>query len=437
MHCIRIGLVVTVLAPIAVTYGAENHQLENLAPDLTEEEQPKDELLVGSDVDHPAKEVHGDTAAVDVENSINVDVDRKGWFLRADLRGGLFSRDTDLRDGSTFSDDDFKLKGRLEADIGIRENNRFKIRLAGVCSTDDCDPEVSVKSTTLTATSIVNGEITIDEAFLHRFRPRYDIAIGRMQTKFVARGGVIAKSMDRNDSHNMNINWTDGLHATWKSRFGWTTNLILQHNDSDGSSSIRRGPLDFHDPDSRVTYFVAMENLRPWGAIVQRGIDVSYLPASLLKDGDRQGRIEDYWGVVGRFAARWTVSEKRDTRFRISGEIAYAPETPTNDASGIGTSGDSDGLGWAVTAALMNFRPGHSFGLAYGRVAAGWLLSPQYRQNEELKEFRYVWRYRDNKSFEIRFRQRDELDRLVAAQNKRDDFDLFVRFTSRFTLLER
>ena len=428
MHCIRIGLVVTVLAPIAVTYGAENHQLENLAPDLTEEEQPKDELL---------KEVDGDTAAVDVENSINVDVDRKGWFLRADLRGGHFSRDTDLREGSNFSGDDLRLRGRLEADVGLRENNRFKIRLAGVCSTDDCDPEFNVKSTTLTATRIVNGEITIDEAFLHRFRPRYDIAIGRMQTKFVARGGVFTKSMDRNDSHNMNINWTDGLHARWKSRFGWTTNLILQHNDSEGSSSIRRGHLDFYDPDSRITYFVAMENLQSWGPIVQRGIDVSFLPASLLKDGDRQGRLEDYWGVVGRFAARWTVSEKHDMRFRISGEVGYAPETPTNQASDIGMSGDSDGLGWAVTAALINFRQGHSIGLAYGRTAAGWLLSPQYRQNEELKEFRYVWRYRNNRSFEIRFRQRDDLDRLLTAQNKLDDFDLFVRFTSGFTLLER
>jgi hypothetical protein len=131
----------------------------------------------------------------------------------------------------------------------------------------------------------------------------------------------------------MNINWTDGLHATWKSRFGWTTNLILQYNDSDGSSSIRRGPLDFHDPDSRITYFVAMENLQPWGPIVQRGIDVSYLPASLLKDGDRQGQIEDYWGVVGRFAARWTVSKNRDTRFRMSGSTplrrsAIARERP-------------------------------------------------------------------------------------------------------------
>jgi hypothetical protein len=437
MHSIRIGFVVTILAPVVVTYGAETFQTEDHTPDSTEEELPKDEVIEESDVDHIAEEVDGDSVAVDVENSIDVDVDRKGWSLGADLRGGYFFRDIDRRDGSNFSDDDFRLKGRLEADIGLRENNRFKIRLAGVCSIGDCDPEVSVKSTTLTATSIVNGEITIDEAFLHRFRPHYDIAIGRLQTKFVARGGVIAKSMDRNDSHNMNINWTDGIHATWKSRFGWTTNLILQHNKSKGSSSIRRGPLDFHDPGSRVTYFVAMENLRPWGPIVQRGIDVSYLPASLLKDGDRQGRIEDYWGVVGRFAARWTVSEKRGMRLRISGEIGYAPETPTNQASGIDTLGDSDGLGWAVTAALMDFRPGHSIGFAYGKVAAGWLLSPQYRQNEELKEIRYVWRYRDGKSFEIRFRQRDELERLATAQNKREDFDLFVRFTSGFTLLER
>jgi hypothetical protein len=260
--------------------------------------------------------------------------------------------------------------------------------------------------------------------------------LGRLQTKFVARGGVFAKSLDRNDSHNLNINWTDGLHATWKSRFGWTSNLILQRNASDGSSSIRHSPLDFEDNDSRVSYFAAIENIEPLGPIVQRGLDVSYLPASLLKDGDRQGRIEDYWGVVARFAARWTVNEERDMRFRISGEIGYAPETPTKQAVDIGTSGDVDGLGWALTAALMNFRPGHSIGLNYGRMGAGWLLSPQYRPNEELSEIHYVWRYKDNKTLEIRVRQRDDLDQLVTAQNKRDDFDLFVRMTSKFTLLE-
>ena len=315
--------------------------------------------------------------------------------------------------------------------------SRFKSRLAVACSTRECDPDVRLRSTTLDANSTIAGEITLDEAFLHHFRPRYDIAIGRLQTKFVARGGVFAKSLDRNDSNNVRINWTDGLHATWKSVFGWTSNLILQHNDSDGSSSIRRAPLDFQDSDSRITYFGALESVQPWGPIVQRGLDVSYLPASLLKDGTRQGRIEDYWGVVGRFAARWTVSEKRDMRFRVSGEIGYAPETPTKLAVGTGPSGESDGLGWAVTAALMNFRPGHSIGLNYGRMGAGWLLSPQYGANEELSEIRYVWTYRDNKTIEVRFRRREDLDQLMTAQSKQNVFDVFVRMTSKFTLFER
>ncbi len=422
---------------MVVAYGAEELPPENVAPDSQQEKSPQDERQEASDVDDYFKDVDDDTADVDVDNSIDVDIDKKGWFLRADLRGGFFSKNTDLRNGSSFSSDEFKLRGRLEADIGLGDNLRLKARVAGACSSDDCDPEFSLESTTSTANSTVNGEITLDEFFFHHYRPRYDIALGRLQTKFVARGGVFAKSLDRNDSNNVNINWTDGLHATWKTPFGWTSNLILQRNAAEGSSSIRRGPLDFEDSDSRVTYFAAIENVQPWGPIVQRGVDVSYLPASLLKDGDRQGRIEDYWGVVGRFAARWTVNEERDMRIRISGEIGYAPETPTKQASGIGSSGDSDGLGWAVTAALMNFRPGHSIGFNYGRMGAGWLLSPQYRQNEELSEVRYVWRYRENKTFEIRVRQRDELDQLLTAQNKRNDLDLFVRMTSRFTLLER
>ncbi len=431
---IHIGLAVAMLVLMSVAQAAENQQNGNLAP--AEEDAPSDDNAAPA-VDTPLEEMDDDTADVDVDNSIDMDIAKKGWFLRADLRGGFYSTDTDLRDGSSFSVDELRLRGRLEADIAIQDTLRFKARIAAACSTEDCDPDVKLRSTTLDPSTTVNGEITVDEIFLHHFRPRYDIAIGRLQTKFVARGGVFAKSMDRNDSNNVRINWTDGLHATWKSPFGWTSNLILQRNDSEGSSSVRREPLDFQDSDSRISYFAAIENVQPWGPIVQRGLDVSYLPASLLKDGTQQGRIEDYWGVVGRFAARWTVSEKRVMRFRISGEIGYAPETPTKQAVGTGVSGDTDGLGWAVTAALMNFRPGHSIGVNYGRMGAGWLLSPQYGANEELSEIRYVWTYRDNKTLEIRVRRREDQDRLITAQSKRDVLDIFLRMTSRFTLLER
>ena len=106
------------------------------------------------------------------------------------------------------------------------------------------------------------------------------------------------------------------------------------------------------------------------------------MPDSLLKDGTRDGRIEDYWGVVGRLAARWP-QDGEGLAFLAAGEVGYAPETPTAKAVDLDQAGDVSGLAWNVVASLMNIRPGHSLGLNYGRIDAGWLLSPQFQENEE------------------------------------------------------
>ena len=57
-----------------------------------------------------------------------------------------------------------------------------------------------------------DGQVTIDEFFLQSFRSeRFNVAIGRMQAKFVARGGVFSKSLDQNNSNNLRVNWTGWL----------------------------------------------------------------------------------------------------------------------------------------------------------------------------------------------------------------------------------
>ena len=61
------------------------------------------------------------------------------------------------------------------------------------------------------------------------------------------------------------------------------------------------------------------------------------------------------------------------------------------------------------------------------------MLSPQYRENEELFEIRYQWRKTRQLAIDVRGRWREELDRLSTAQQKRDEFDIFVRFTWGFT----
>jgi hypothetical protein len=267
-----------------------------------------------------------------------------------------------------------------------------------------------------------DGQITIDEFFLQRFRSdRFNVAIGRMQAKFVARGGVFSKSLDQNNSNNLRVNWTDGLHATFKAKNGWESHMVLQYNSEDGPSDVRRDPLDFSDDGSRVSYLFGVENLREKHRLVQRAIDINYLPSALLVNGQSDGPREDYTAIVARAAARWPIRSE-SWRIRLSGEVGYAPDTPTKTAAGITGTGDADGLAWNITASVMDFVPHHSIGINYAQTGAGWLLSPQYTNNERLIEIRYTWRPTDRITLDIRGRRREDLQQRLIRRPRSGQF---------------
>lgn len=333
-----------------------------------------------------------DEVEIDVEGSIGDATDRRGVRANGDLRFGYLFAGEEFRDISLGETDILRARWRVRSTLGITEKLRAVARLAGTCSSENCNPDFVLQPDTPTLTSLEDGQVTIDSLFLHWFRnERFDVAVGRMETKFVARGGVFAKSLDRNNSNNLRINWTDGIHTTFKARNGWESHMILQYNDEDGAGSVNRHPLDFSSGKSRVSYFLALENLESRRKLIQRGIDITYMPSSLLVDGHTAGPTDDYWGVVVRAASRWPLRTE-GWRIRLSGEIGYAPNTPTNRASGIVDAGNANGLAWNVTASLMDFLPNHSIGLNYAETEAGWLLSPQYTDNERLMEIRYMWR---------------------------------------------
>jgi hypothetical protein len=376
-----------------------------------------------------AIEADNDGSLDDATNSIDVREVRDGVSLTTDLRIGYSESEIDDRDGTDRAEEVLRARWRFRSEVGIFPYLRGVARVAGICSSEECSPNLVLEDTLTTSSSIEDGDITLDEAYFHWFRAdRFDLAVGRMQTKFVARGGVFAKSLDRNDSNNVNVNWTDGLHTTFRGRSGWVPHLILQHNSSDGPSNVRRGPLDFSDSSARITYFLGIENLERTPLFLQRGFDISYLPKSLLKDGELSGRREDYTGIVLRFSNRWP---ERDTgtRLRVATELGYAPETQTKAAAGLAGNGDADGLAWHFILSLMDIKPNHSIGINYGRVGAGWLLSPQFRQNESLTEIRYQWRKNKQLAFDFRVRHRKELEQLQFSDRRRDEVDFFLRLT--------
>lgn len=375
---------------------------------------------------------------LDADDPLKIDVDGSLDYpyvvpdritFDGDVRGGYFNADVDQRDGTSDHSDDFTLRVRYGANFGFTDFARLKARVAAVCSDSSCDPDVDVSATPGNGTTIDDGDIVIDELYIDFFkRGRLDVALGRMQTRSVTRGGLFVSTLTRLTSPNVAVNWTDGLVARYLADNGWNSKAIVQYNDSDGSSTLARPPLDFDDDDSRVSLFYSLESLEPWGLFTQRGFDVTYMPSALLKDGTRAGSIDDYWTLVGRFAAQWPVNPAGPSMI-VSGELGYAPETPSEQAVSTGTSSDTDGLAWHLEASWMDFLPGHSVGINYGHTDPGWLLSTSYRANEDAFTLRYHWRPAPRIQLEVQGRWREEQEQLVGALEKRETFDWRARLT--------
>ena len=365
----------------------------------------------------------------DADGSIEIKETEYGLSVAADARGGYSGSKTDGPGGSESEDDLWSGRWRIQGTVGIFPYLRGSVRMAGLCSDDECEPNFVLTDYLPTTSSMEEGDITLDQAYLHWYRlDKFDLAFGRLQTKFVARGGVFAKSLDRNTSNNTNVNWTDGMHAAYQAKDGWLSHLIVQHNAAEGATEVRRDPLDFGASDARTSYFLAFENLERTPLFLQRGLDVSYLPSALLVDGTQTGRREDYYGIVARSADRWPERDD-DVRLRVALEVGYAPETQTRAAAGLAGEGDADGLAWNAAVSIMEFKPNHSVGLNYGEAGAGWLLSPQFRQNESLAEIRYQWRRSKDLALDIRFRKRTDLEQLASSDLRQSEYDFFVRIT--------
>lgn len=396
-------------------------------------EEAADEELTATEIaEEEAIEADIDGSIDDASSSIDVDK-TEGIGVSGDLRIGYSSADVEFGSGPDLTANELRARWRIRADAGLTPYLQLVGRVAGLCSNNECSPNLVLDDYIPTRNGMEDGDITLDEAYLHWYRTeRFDLAVGRMQTKFVARGGVFAKSLDRNDSHNTNVNWTDGMHATIRAPNGWTPHLILQRNSSEGPTNIRRGPLNFDDSSARITYFLAVENLERTPMFLQRGFDLTVMPKTLLKDGELSGRREDYYAVVVRTANRWP-ERNEGIRLRVAVELGYAPNTQTKASEGLPGEGDVDGLAFTAIVSLMDFVPNHSIGLNYGRLGAGWLVSPQYRGNETLAEIRYQWRRNNGLALDFRIRVREEIEALVLSDGRRREVDFFLRFTRGWT----
>jgi hypothetical protein len=350
-----------------------------------------------------------------------------------DVRTGFYTIDRDKRDGTKYGKDEWRLRLRVGMQAAITESLSAQLRFAGRYTTHESsgDSEFDI-NTDITPGSdgLKMGQSTLDEIWLNYARERWSLRVGRMQTKLELTG-VAKKSLDRNDSPNTDIAWTDGLYFKHKGADGWNTHAIVQYNPEDGATQVRRKPLGFEDNSSRISYFLAYEKMDKKATIVQRAVDITYLPSALQTDGTATGDIDDYLAFVGRLAAQWPMGAS-GMKFLLAGELGYAPNTPSNSALKLGSSGNAGGTAAQLTFNFIDIAPSHSVGVVLGKVDGGWLLSPDFKNNQYLVETRYRWNLAKQQRIEVRVRYRTDIEQRIDKSEKREDKDLYARYTLKF-----
>lgn len=356
--------------------------------------------------------------------------ERNGWETSGDFRGGWFAGETKARDGGESDSDAFNARLRFAVANSFSDRWAFRTRAAGRFSSEQDGTRAYLRGYAGSRTGAAFGDITLDEAYFSYTAPDNGprMRVGRFQTVFNL-PGVAAKSLDRDDSPNTDVTWTDGIHLEMPLAAGWRGHAIAEHRHRRGTG-LARSPLDFDDGDSRVSAFLGAENSQAWGPVTLRMVSLTWMPSSLAVAGTAQPQREDYLTADARIAATWPVGDS-GTKLVAGTEVAYAFNTPQSAVVGTGSGGDADGLAWQVAASLYDMAPHHNLGIAHGEVGAGWLISPDFRPNDRLTEIRYQWKFAERTSMEARIRERRELEH-PAGTRARVDHDVYVRLTHRF-----
>lgn len=358
------------------------------------------------------------------------------WRWSGDLRVAYATGWRDLRSGGERDSDSLGARFRTRLRGKLNDNWHFQTRFATTFRDEGNDPDFYIRSGRETPTAVEPGTATLDEFFL-RYRSddgRGEMRLGRFQST-LRLPLITNKGLDRNQATNINIGWTDGIELSRMVTDEWKASLTAQYNGPDGNAIVTRGPLDFSDPGSRVSAFAALSSDAEIGPIFLRALTLTHYPDALAVDGVQARPREDYTTVTAKIAAGWDVGHAigaAGTRLVVAGGVGHAFNRPRDAVLGLPGDGDVDGFAWHLGADLVEVIPDHAVGVIIGQADAGWLLSNDYRQNDSLAEFRWVWSTTESLDLEFRARWRYEQEIREGALFRQRDRDMRLRATWKF-----
>lgn len=346
----------------------------------------------------------------------------EAWSLGGELRVVGVWDERHTREGAREDFTALRARVRVFGEWRPTSALQLRARLAGRYGSDQDGASAFLHSAAPTRNGAALGDATMDELYLRLAPAEQDWAlrVGRFQSVY-ALATLQGKSLERNDGPHTDVHWTDGVHGQLRLAQGLQLHAIAQYLPSGGPGSTHRTPLDFSRSGSRWGGYFALESRQMWGPVFQRGIGLTYFPDSLALDGLSAQRRSDYASLTTRATAAWPLGDA-GTRLLLGGELARAARS---------VSGRSRN-GWQAELDIEGPGRRHSSGVVLGSAGGSLLTASDFRDNERLFEWRYLWRVRADLSLDARWRWRREIEVPAAALQRRVDRDVYLRATWRF-----
>jgi hypothetical protein len=345
------------------------------------------------------------------------------------IRSGYFTLHRDDRDSSRKIIDELRLRALVGIRYTFTENLILSLRVAGRYSTEQEKFDFILNDYVIAGNDgILLGQTTIDDFNLeYKATDKLKFRVGRFQNSFEL-GGVPKKSLDRNTGVNTDINWTDGIHATYAVSHNWEWHFVTQYNSKKGSSVYFRKPLDFSDAASRISYYSIIKSVSKESWLSQRELSFSYLPRSIPLV-DTTIRHKNLLSATARFAK--SISVGSSAKLYLGAEWGVVSATPERKLVKTGTEGNARPFAYQVSANVLDMFSSQNIGIVYGNIDDGFLISPDLRSNNHEIEIRHQWKITKKLSMENRIRSRMDKYRLTNSKKNREDIDLYFRLTYR------
>jgi hypothetical protein len=261
------------------------------------------------------------------------------------------------------------------------------------------------------------GQMSFDEFYYQYKIDRFLLKAGRFQhrNKVYSNAG---RSIDRFQSNNVNVHWSDGMYVKKGLTSLWYSEAIFELIEEGQLAYPYDPPLTFGGNEITPGLYLGLSNdERDALNFIQKSFGIQYFYNAYFDGFNNNGNEEytEYLAFTSRGVTDYDGGELlKGGSWRFAGEIGYNIQGPVDE-----------GTIFNASVGVNSFAKKHNLMIEFTKVGDEWISANVYGPNTDEMEIRYIFKYNSKIKIESRLRVRD-------FRNDGTAYSTFIRGTYKF-----